>query len=514
MKYLLLALAIGALLRIPGCFTQEQLQRWGLFEADEEQHMAIAVDRYNELAGPDGAIPDPFEFGNFNVQGYGRVSAYVLYGWHLVTGRLPDFATIIYTNRGLAITFSLLLIIVVYFLGRTLRLSATYAGVAALLVASCDLLISYGHYGLPLSGYVLFVYLSLLGGCRLLRGADPVGMVLLALGAAGALAFKFDGFVAAWGGLLLLYTTTIRHKRAYRLPLYYLPLALGLGLLFLWLLTYGWSWEEIHFSFEELRRENADVVERDDHLRDNLAVYPLMVLAGIGLPACALASYGILRTRPRPGVLYIGGLLLTEFVLLWVLDTTFVRRAAVFMPAVALLAAAALARLRPRPIWTAGVVAWSLGLALTGQYNHWYDTRYAFRDWAKEVLPPPVRIGTAGIAVGGLSNTRYYEGAPLDYFAVHESIAGRYTRSATTPFGVPDCCAEVYHCGPEARCRYVQDILLDKHASFELAREFAPLDVFPERLLYAALFGYYETFLGYVRVYRRVQPQRNTYPLS
>ena len=295
MKYLLLALLLGSLLRIPGCFTQEQMKRWGLFEADEEQHMAIAVGRYNALAGPAGAIDDPFEFRNFNVQGYGRLNAYPLYLRYLITGRVPDFATIIEVNRGMSILYSLLLLVVVYLLGQMLGLRPAWAGLAAVLVAVCDLLASYAHYGLPLSGYLLSVYLSVLGGCRLLRGPDPVALGLLALGCAGALAFKFDGLVTLWAGLVLVVGVAGRRGAESRLPPYSLPVALGVGGFFLWLLTYGWSWGEIQFSFAELRRENANVVERDDHLRDNLIVYPFMVLAGIGLPAFGLAVYGSWR---------------------------------------------------------------------------------------------------------------------------------------------------------------------------------------------------------------------------
>jgi hypothetical protein len=515
MRYLLVALALAALLRVPGCFTQEEMKRWGLFQADEEQHMAIAVDRYNELAAGRDTIADPFEFRSFNVQGYGRTAAYPLYGYHVLTGRTPTFGVVVAVNRGLAVTFSLLLVLLTYLLGQRLGLSLRGAGIAAGLVACCDLLASYGHYGLPLSGYVFFVYLSVYGGVGLLRDPDWRGATWLALGAGGAVAFKFDVLPILATGLLLAGAP----QRGYVL------MAGVLALFAACLLTYGWGAEEIRFSFEELRRQNADVVAVDDHWRDNLIAYPMAVLAGIGLPAFCLAVWAAATLVGRhlrfsrwrhPGtltLLYIGGLLLAEFTLLWALDTTFVRRAAVFMPAVALLAARRLHRLGAGRGWVAFVLIWSLGLALVGQYNHWFDTRYAFRDWARRELPPPAKIGTAGIAVD-LPNRRYYESIPLDYFAIHESIGGRYERSLTTPFGIPECCEGVYHCGPLHRCRLVQDILLDRHASFQLVKTFRPLVVFPERLLYQYLFGYYETFLGYVRVYRRTAPQRGDYPLG
>jgi hypothetical protein len=509
MRYLLAALAVAALLRVPGCFTQEEMKRWWLFQSDEEQHMAIAVDRYNELATGRDTIPDPFEFRSFNVQGYGRLAAYPLFGYHILSGRSPTFATIIAINRGVAVTFSLLLVAVIFYLARGLGLAPGWAGVAAGLVGCCDLLASYGHYGLPLSGYVFFAYLSVLGGVGLLRKDSWRDVFWLSLGAAGAVAFKFDVLPAVAGGGLILLTGRVRWKAV--------P-ALLLFALFAWLLTYGWSVDEIRYSFEELRRQNADVVTVDDHWRDNLFAYPMAVLAGIGLPAFALAVWAAIGLIGRWGperrvIVYVGGLLAIEFALLWSLDTTFVRRAAIFMPAVALLAAWKLHDLRAGRGWVALVLFWSFGLALVGQSHHWFDTRYAFRDWAREELPPSAAIGAAGLAVE-LPNRRYYESAPLDYFAVHESMYGRYLRSLTTPFGIPECCAEVYHCGPVHRCRLVQAILLGRHPSFKLVKTFPTWDVFPERLLYHRLFGYYETFLGEVRVYRRTAPQRGGYPLD
>ena len=50
--------------------------------------------------------------------------------------------------------------------------------------------------------------------------------------------------------------------------------------------------------------------------------------------------------------------------------------------------------------------------------------------------------------------------------------------------------------------------ILNQRDDLVLFKEFRTWDVFPERLLYHHLFGYYETFLGDVVVYKRVKPKK------
>ena len=517
MKWMLLAVVLGAALRVPGWFTQEEMKMWGLFETDEEQHVGITMERYNEWA--EVPVPNPFPNRQFNVRGYGHLNAAVVGLWHGLTGQEVTFGSILRSGRVLATLFSLALVALLYFMALRLGLSPGSAGVASLLLATCDLHATYGHYALPLSGYLFAVYLSLYGGIGWLRRPSASAAACLGIGAAAAIAFKFDVLPAAVGGLMVV-GDLIRRRGRVGLP--YLAL-LGVGLLcfaaaFL-LLTWGWSFEEMAGSFTELQGQNINVVPSDDHLRDNLVVYPLAVLAGIGLPAFLLSVAGVLwairsrwpltaayRYYPTAVIAYVGGLLLLEFGVLWTMDTAFVRRAAIFMPAVALLAAFALHRLRAGRGAVTAVVVYTLVFAVVGQSHHWFDTRYAFRDWANAELPAPARVGVAGIGVKGLDNVRYYGSIDYEYFAFHEQFSSRYTKSMTTPFGLPECCEGVYHCHSEAICRQVQEMLTGKSDDFVLVKAFKTWDVFPSRLLYHALFGYYETFLGDVYVYRRVRP--------
>ena len=541
-KLLLLALVVGAALRVPGWFTQEIMARWRLFETDEEQHLSIAMKRYNELnlaAGFADTIPHEFHDRSvnyykrdFNVQGYALTNAHLLHGWYRLSGQNPNFGATLRLGRQLATLYSLVLILLVYLIGREGGLSPPWAGVAACLLAACDLNASYSHYALPLTGYQMFFYLSVLGTLRLIRRPASVASVLmLAVGAAGSVAYKFDVLPMGFGGLVLLllcwrfYQTPSTSARA-RVPFGYVALGTAVLVATFFLLTAGWSWEEIRYSFVALREGNQNIVEVENHLRDNLIVYPLIVLAGLGLPAFGFACWGLYRvlwgrgrrmgggganfwTVGQLGVYYALALIGTEFVLLWSLDSAFVRRASIFMPAVVLLATYGLRTVRARPWLVSSVFLWSLGLALVGQSNHWFDTRYAFRDWANKELRKPLRVGISGyLHADGLENWRYFASADFDYFALHESWYKRYLPNIATPFGLPECCPGVYHCPGPGLCEEIQGLLTGQRDDFELVKRFDALDVFPERLLYHALFGYYEDFMGDVVVYKRIKPKR------
>lgn len=515
---LLFALLLGAALRIPGWYTEEIMERYRLFETDEEQHLAIALVRYNELVDSTNQASHRFKSSGYNVRGYGHLIALQMKAANALLGAKGSFGSALRTGRRLSTLFALLLIVVVYHIGRTSGLPPPAAGVAALLLAVADLNATYSHYAIPAMGYILCCYLALLGGIRLIYRPSPAGLLMLAVGAAGALTLKYDVFAMGWGGLLLLVLAARRQKGG--VPWWYVPLGTALLAGTAALITWGWSWAEIVGSFNRLRSENADIVRVDDHLRDNLIAYPMAVLAGIGLPAFGLALYGAVRlARERRGtglwkprnlaLAYATAFLLTEAFLRYYMDSTFVRRANIFLPAVALLAAWSLHRLQARPWATALVIAWSCGLCLVGQSNHWNDPRYAFRNWANEELQKPLNVGITGyLNVKGLENWRYYKHAPFDYFVAHETMIRKFRKSLTTPFGRPVCCEGIYHCGDTGQCHDFQAILYGEQDNLVLVRAFRTTDIFPERLLYHHFFGYYETFLGDVEVYERTAPQK------
>jgi hypothetical protein len=191
------------------------------------------------------------------------------------------------------------------------------------------------------------------------------------------------------------------------------------------------------------------------------------------------------------------------------MDSTFIRRVNIFMPAVALLAAYALQRIKAKPWLSFIVVVWSIGLGVVGQSHHWYDTRIEMRDWANVYLPKPAKVAiSASINIDGMRNWRYYLNEDWDYFITSEAFYRRYAKSMTSPFGIPLCNGGIYHGGPADQCEDFQAMLLGTHEGVVLVKEFKTWDVFPERLLYHHFFGYYETFLGDVKVFRRIKPPK------
>ncbi len=512
-----LALFLGLALRVPGWFTQDYKDKWSTFEPDEGQHVHAAIHRYN-------ALHDGEDIGNYrsppwNVRGYGHLMAYAATAWYGMVGETPVFRDFLLLGRQLSTLFSLLLILTVWYLARASGLSPPYAGVAALLLACCDANATYSHYCLPASGYIFWCYLAVLGAIRLGTDRGTLGSLsLLALGTAGALSFKFDVLPLAWGGLFLLYLAGAK-----RIPWWYVPVGMGLVAGVVLVFTYGWSWGSIKSTFNTLSELNRAGVPQEDHWRDNLIVYPAGVLAGIGLPAFGLAVWGLQRllrgaaaganggggkagwSSLRPWLLlYLVGWLASEFLVRWSVDTAFIRRVNVFMPAVCLLAAYALQQLAPRWWLAAAVVVYTLAFGIVGQSNHWFDTRYAMREYVNNELPAEAKIAVSGYVLHkGLRRTKFFMDIDWDYAILHETYYSRYYKSMTTPFGLPACTEGVYNPGKEGECERMQALLTGTDPTARLHRAFRPLNLFPERLLYAHFFGYYETFLGSTLVFEK-----------
>jgi hypothetical protein len=512
-----LALLLGLALRVPGWYTQDIKDDWLTFEPDEGQHVHAATLRYNALY--DGEKVGSYNNEPWNVRGYGHLIATVAYGWYSVQDKTPSWRDFLLLGRQLSTIFSLLLIFGVWLLARSGGLSPPYAGVAALLMAACDANATISHYCLPAAGYVFWCYLALLGALRLGHGKPSFGnLLLLALGSAGAVAFKFDVLPLAWGGLYLLHLAFMRRA----VPWWYLPVGIALVLGIVGLFWHGWAWADIQKDFIILRDLNREGVPVEDHFRDNLVVYPAGVLAGIGLPAFGLALYGLKRllgsaagakkvkgrgwTAKHWTLLYFTGWLLSEFLVRWSVDTAFIRRVNVFMPALCLLCAYGLYELRKIRWLPFVVITYTFLFCVVGQSNHWFDTRYAMRTFVNNELPKDAKIGVSGyVKLEGLRKTDWFMSGNWDYAVIHETHYSRYWKSMTTPFGIPECCDEVYNCKNEKECLRMQKMLSGTDEKARLLKAFRPRNIFPERVAYAHFFGNYETFLGETLVFERVR---------
>jgi hypothetical protein len=512
-----LALFLGLALRVPGWYTQDIKDDWKTFEPDEGQHVHAATHRYNELY--DGGKVGDYNNSPWNVRGYGHLVATTAYLKHSILDQPPTWLDFVQLGRQLSTVFSLLLIFAVWLLARSGGLSPPYAGVAALLMAACDANATISHYCLPSAGYVFWCYLALLGALRLGHSSYSFGnLVLLALGSAGAVAFKFDVLPLIWGGLYLLHLAFVRRA----MPSWFVPIGIALVAGFVAVSWYGWSWESIQSTFKGLSKLNREGVPVDDHFRDNLVVYPAGVLAGIGLPVFGLAMFGLKRlwgsaagakkgkekgwTAKHWTLLYLTGWLLSEFLVRWSVDTAFIRRVNVFMPALCLLCAYGLSELKKYRWLPLAVVVYTFLFCVVGQSNHWFDTRYEMREFVNNELPEDAKIGVSGyVKLEGLRKTDWFMNGNWDYAVLHETHYSRYWKSMTTPFGLPECCDGVYNCKSEKECNRIQVILSGDDKNARLLKAFRPRNWFPERIAYAHFFGNYETFLGETLVFEKIK---------
>ncbi|PHI20581.1 hypothetical protein CEQ90_07465 [Lewinellaceae bacterium SD302] len=506
---LLLALALGLALRAPGWFSDDEKRRFLLFEPDEIQHVDIAFDLYQQLSGDS---LDHYFTPIFNVRGYGGLSGQLLYFRHLIDGGTPDVSGTILLNRVLSTFFSLLLIWVVYLIGRRVGFKESTAGLAALLLACCDLNCTYAHYGIPAMGYVLGLYLTILGLVSWEKNnRDKSAFFFLVLGTAMAFGFKFD-FLALFvvGGYLLykVITTLSSQKRE---PLLALILGLPVFLVLVGSLTaFSWSPLEMLDSWRELQRQNQDVIAQDNHWLTNPIVYAFATVAGFGALVSFAASTAILRIpevlrKASPAIFACGVLLALECLLRWSIDTPFVRRANFLMPILALVAAYGIERAKWKSWQVVVLVIYTLGFALAGQSNHWFDSRSKARDWLATEIPATSILAATPYAPARDSRpyVNFKINGDWEYALLHESYYARYWRSMTTPFGPPKCCEEVYHCQGEKMCNGLQAILSGQRQDIELVARFTTHRFFPERWLYHRILGPYDTFYGDALVYRK-----------
>lgn len=507
---LLLALA----LRLPGWFTQDEKTRFRLFEPDEYQHVQIAV--YQVQCLDDSLLMDwDVVRKMFNARGYGIQLGTL--GWlcHRLAGMELSTGNFILLGRMLSTTYALLLLIVVYELGRRLFQDRTTALMAALLLAVCDLNATYSHYALPAVGYVFWSYAFLFSAIQMMSKLERFGrgdsvsiwrsLLLLAFTASAVFAFKFD-FIPFFISGILLIGWSVYKKIAVKNLLIWIPNFVILFVLgFACFTSFNFSLERIQYSFLDLHRQNYDVIPQDDHWIFNPIVYGIAFIAGTSMVQFVFAVRGgsiLWKKKPVHWSLLalIVLFLALEFGVRWSSDVPFVRRANVFMPILALLAAYGWSALKPTYRTAMGIllVGYTLGLSLVSQSNAWWDTRYAARSYLQqEHADERIKYGSYSHAVGMPPGVTLKE--EEDILVIHEAAYGRNWRSFTTPFRIPKCCEEVYHCGEES-CRFIQSIMRGENEEYSVIRHFSTREWFPERALFKRYLGNFETFLGDVLI--------------
>ncbi len=526
------------LLRIPGTFWGfMDRENYTVFEPDEYQHFEIAVNQI--MAMDKDLYPDRKKSQDlWNVRGFGTQLGVLAY-----IGEKLDFVylkvnKIILVGRFLSVFYSLFLILLVFQLGKRLFSDPNIGFMAALLVSVFDLNCTYSHYALPASSYIFWVHMAVFSIILFLTKIlkckpesnsgirwDHLGYVfLIGFTSAMSLAVKLD-FIP----LLVFFPALVILAGRKKLSLFQ---AISYGfliipiLIFSYFLAHGFNFSlaELDYSFDMLRGLNENIIPKANHWLYNPVLYFMAVLAGTSLPVFFFAQYWYLklsfRGRDLPfqtdytriALIVFTLFLLLEFFVRWRMDTPFVRRANIFLPFVALMASYGLYRFymvssiftkKIRLMLVSLVFVYTASITVVFQSNFWFENRYRAKEFVEKELKEgqSIQYSTFAKVKGVPKNIKGVIGEG-DILVIHETQYGRYWKYFTTPFKIPHCCDEVYHCASGEECDFYQR-LFSGRTDYNLIAEFPTLEVFPERLLFKRLFGTYETFLGDVKVYSK-----------
>ena len=340
--------------------------------------------------------------------------------------------------------------------------------------------------------------------------------VLLGLSLGMAMSTKYDFIPLLILGLLLIYLIIIKPSNVYYAINIFL-LVIGIGLLvFFGSSHFAYSLSDILDSYSILYRENKNVIPVDNHWVNNPILYFFAVVAGSSVFVFALFVVGMIflikkyyKEITKPKTLEFAFLLfmvLAEFGIRWAIDTPVIRRANVFMPFVALLASYGgfyfiqhnkWFTLKIRKAILVFTLIYTLGLCLVSQYNFYNEPRYLAADYIKQNIDLPLKIYAPSYATAvGLPPPNEGNHLLADLILFHENFYGRFTKSFTTPFILPNKKEQVFHCYASPKMIQVAQKLVYETGNFVIVKKFSGPEVFPERLLFKYLFGSYEPFNG------------------
>jgi hypothetical protein len=519
-RWLTIVSVLAFALRLPGLFWGELHKDQLLYlEPDEIQHTELAIHFLQKL---DPALFRGFETKRLNTLGLSVQMA--LAGYPVIKFGGDSAKVLLITGRLLGILYGVLTVLLVY------RMAVRFFGneMPALLAAGgmalFDLGVTYSHYAVPESAYVFWVFFAIYQVMLIFEKWESTQ---------GTPRFKFNKILPHWLWMALAMGMTLGMKLDF-IPLLLLVVGISIPFLnskisfratcalllgsfaavfFFFKISIGFQtgWSGILKLFHWLVAENNNLIERDSHYLYNPLLYLTGTVAGIGVPAALVAAYGFVSRRffwrkiPTIPVTVLLLFVLMEFLVLWKLDAPFVRRCTVFLPFVALLFGAGAWSLLQKNTKTGrlllgSVAVYTLLLTLVSQWNFVEDNRFAARDYLRQAHFAGKAIYIDSYAsVPGMPRSVSFQEAEI--IVMHETRFSRYWKSFTTPFMVPACCEEVYHCNQE-ECELYQK-LLSGNPEYGLVKKFTPVDWAPERLLFKHYFGTYETFLGDVLIFEK-----------
>jgi hypothetical protein len=509
---LLLCLAAAAL-RLPGLSWGQRDGSWN--QPDEQQHVGLAHNYLHRLI-PD-RVGDDKRTRRWNTRGYGHQVALVALAWNRTDNwsreRIRTY------GRALSLTYGVLTVALVYGFVAWRFGRPWPALLAASLLATADLHVTYSHYAVPEATHT-FWYLAAAAQLMLYARGCRRGWLLLGLGCAigQCVSLKLDPTPA------LAFTALVpfMRNRSWGSRLGELSAVAAIALL-----TLAVSWATVDprvltRCLQDVAAMNLDAIDAGPPLLYNPLLYLAAAIGGSCLLVVCAAAGGLARLFVQPHlrrpctlvplVAMPGACLL----LYWSGDVTLVRRALLFFPFMVICAALGIAWLPNRRIRVAAaVVTLVYGGALTAfsQYAFLNETRDRAADFLIDHVPPGtrptvlytryftpprgVRHDISTMHRGRRRTLQDYH--DVDYIVMHETYYGRYAKSFTTPFRTPERVEQVYH-GDE-KVFPVMRAILSGESDFVLLKEIKVRHPFPERLVFKALFGTYESFVGDVRIY-------------
>lgn len=527
-KYLLFILVFAFLIRFAGIFWGKLYQDdFDLFQHDEFQHVEIGIRQIQEF-DPGFLENYQFRFQPFNAHGLGSQIALLAYPISKIYPLKARHLLIL--GRLLSIFYSLLMICLIYKMAVFLFNLKNVGLLAAMLYAVFDLSITHGRYAIPAIGYNFWAYLGVFLLIKFYRKYSNTHLynlkakwwpgLLLGVSFGLVMSMKYDFIPFAVFSLLMVFIVFNIKKIPLQLPLFYLSV-FGVAVFFFFASSlFQFSLSEFIESYSAIYRENKDVVAIDSHWLTNPVIYFFAVLAGSSVFVVSFFGYGIFQIIKQKARFLNGSrkvevaillvFLLMEFLIRWGIDTPFIRRANIFMPFGALLAGFGawyfleeikFSTKRFRTTLVAFALIYTLGISLVSQYNFWNDPRYRAATYIDKHIEIPEKVYNAAYsqAVGMPKNT-VGNGEEAGLIILHEAHYGRYIKSFTTPFILPESTEEVYHCYEGAqKMKFFQDLVLEK-GDHKIVKKISGPEIFPERILFNYLFGSYEPFNGDVLI--------------
>jgi hypothetical protein len=518
-RKLILILVLAALIRFPGVWWGElHHSTHNFFEPDEHQHLSLAIETiqiFNDKLFAD------FQPNRLNTQGFSTQLGFI--GAIVLPFVGSDYKLLLILGRFLSLFYGVLLIWVTYKIGKRIFREERMALLGALFLAISDLNVTYSHYAVPEIFHVFWAYFSIYVILNFWNKIEEETVTdsnmsrylnLVFISMAMCLAAKYDFIPVLIFGTVMYWVLRFRPSALLRIFVI-TPLLL---ILYFQIAIYFQN-ETLFNSFQWLLDENKDLIGNDNHLVLNPILYLIGSIGGTSILLFGLFGLGIITKLKSMGKNYLNEpftlspikvltlFVLLEFFVLWNMDAPFVRRINIFLPYIALIAAFGLYKTFSNARIRRGVMAISIiytfGLTMVSQSNFINDTRYEARAFLldKELEDEKMFYCPYSKMKGLPKGVEDIEKA--DLVVLHEAYYGRYWKSFTTPFKIPDCCEEVYHCKSEEECLKIQEILSGK-SDFQLIQKFETTDIFPERMLYKKFFGTYESFLGDVLIFQQL----------